>query len=71
MDIWVRPSNTVVLHLGRQLLLRLVVLQKPKLNDNWMSSGSIVFPSGEWNGRDFGEVFPLLKVRNLDGTIQF
>jgi class 3 adenylate cyclase len=32
-------------------------------------SSSIVFPAGEWGGRDFEDLFPPRRIRDTDGTI--
>lgn len=42
---------------------------KPMLDENELYSTTIAFPEADWRGRDFAEVFPPRRYRDLDGTI--
>ncbi len=42
---------------------------RPEKSDDQLISTAMVFPSSEWSGRSFEDVFPPVRYRNPDGTI--
>jgi hypothetical protein len=42
---------------------------RPEKSEDQLISTAMVFPSSEWGGRSFEEVFPPVRYRNPDGTI--